>query len=261
MDKQALLKQFSEREDKLEFSKALDALYACQKYKKNTYTHFINPIKTKRFISILNGEKFNDVSIVSFGGHAMAERSIIGFFYGEKCNQFPITAILINYSSKFSKKLSHRDFLGSIIGLGIDRSLIGDILVSNGEAIVYALDEISEYVCTNIEKVSNTRVTASKIEFEKIQESPVLKEEQRIIVASLRIDVILSSVFNMSRSQISKLISSEKVLLNWSVVTNASKPISEKDILTLRGFGRVEIFEIIGKTKKDRFIMNIYKFR
>ena len=262
MDKQYLLKQFSTYEERLDFSKVLDSLNFCQKYKKNVYTHFLNPIKTRQFMDVLSKEKINNVYNISFGGHALAERSVIGFFYGENSSydEFPVVAILVKYNNKYTKSLSHRDFLGSVLGLGIDRAKIGDILVSDGEAIIYVLDEIVDYICLNLEKVSNVKVVASKIELNDICEKPISREEKKIVVASLRLDVILSSVFNMSRSKISKLILSDKVMINWSVVNNVSKMVYAGDILTLRGSGRVEILEIIGKSKKDKIIVNISKF-
>lgn len=259
MDKQNLLKNFSCNEEKLDFSKVLDVFLSCQKQRKNTFTDFLNPVKSKKFIDILSKQKLHDLTITSFGGHKMAERNVIGFFYDSECEQFPIVSILIKYNSKFSKNLTHRDFLGSILGLGIERSKTGDILLSDGFATVYVLSEISDYICSNLEKVSNTKVSAYRSELEQTDFNQQI-QKKRIIVTSLRVDVVLGNAFNLSRSKVSKLILSEKAFINWSSITNTSKVVSEKDVLTLRGFGRVEIFEFIGKSKKDRFIIDIIKY-
>jgi len=261
-DKHRILKNISKPDEKLIFSKALDRAYYCIKNYVPSFTEFLDPYKTASIISLIGNEY--DFNIRVFGGIDNCERKKIGFFpkfMPEEDCFFPISAIQINYNSSFGKKLAHRDFLGSLIGLGIVRAKIGDILIEAENVFVFVDDDIADFINLNLEKVSNTRVKTKIISIDEIKIKEDFGNLKNITLASLRFDAFLSGVFNLSRSKACELIKSEKAFINWNICESPSKLISEGDIVTLRGFGRVKVIDFLGKTKKGRFLIAINKFK
>ena len=262
IDKQKLLNSIVNREDKIVFSKIIDKLLFCQKKYENTFTDFMPMLKYLEFNTILSKE-YIEQNVLAYGGFEEAERVIIGFFpeYIEKdINYFPISILEITYNKKYSKELTHRDFLGSILGLGIDRAKVGDIAINDNKAICFLYDDIIEYVNINLERVSSTKVNTKIVKIKDYNIPKANIEEKNIIISSLRLDSVLSGAFNISRGKISDYIKGEKAFLNFVIETNGSKNIKENDIITLRGVGRIKVLSIVGKTKKDRIVLNIGKY-
>jgi RNA-binding protein YlmH len=189
------------------------------------------------------------------GGYEDAERKIVCF--GDE-NDFgyapqpPVSILLVApLSEKFSDDLTHRDFLGSILGLGIKRETIGDIIISNNKGYVICLDSIAQYIIDNLTKVRHTSVYCEKCDSLPTDALPQ-PTEKTVIVSSLRLDGIISGVYNLSRSKSSALIDGERVFINGKLTTNNSAPLKEEDIISVRGQGRFRFKEISGDTRKGR---------
>lgn len=263
-NKRDLLKNIIKQDEKIMTAKVLDQASLCLKNFETVFTEFYDPYKISQFLNFVKNE--NDLNIKTFGGYEESERLMLAFspnYIEVNENEFPIAVLEICFNEKFSRKLTHRDFLGSILGLGIVRGKIGDIIIQNEKAVVFVNKDISEYICINLERVSNTKVTINNFDIKQFVNSINSTDEQKeykITVASLRIDAMLSAAFNLSRSKASALILSEKVFVNWSVTCNTSKQVLSGDIITLRGIGRIKIIEVLGKTKKDRFLVNLCKY-
>lgn len=259
MDRQALLKSIPEGEERLLFAKALDRAMVAAKRRQPAFTDFMDRAKCMRFAERLRAER--SVQIVLFGGTADCERQMMGFFpEGEEPEgaAFPIRCIRIRRKNKkFGQSdLTHRDYLGSLLGLGIDRAKLGDILVTEDMALCFAAEEIVPYLCGFLEQVSKTAVVAEEID--QAAELPTRQTEtKRITVASLRLDAVAAEVFHLARGKAQTLIGAEKAAVNWNVVTNPSRPLAEGDLVSLRGFGRFRVGTIGGKTKKDRIALEI----
>lgn len=248
-------------DEKLIFAKAIDQAYYCIKKYKPAFTDFLDPYKTSELLKLIGNN--NEFNIKIFGGTENCERNIIGFFpeYIEiNIYDFPISAVKIKVNTKFCTMPAHKDFLGSIIGLGITREKTGDIIINENKAFVFVKDDILDYICCNLDRVGNTKVQVSKVEFIKCENNKSKLTEQNIISSSLRIDTILSAAFKLSRSKASEFILSGKVYINWILIENVSKQVNIGDVITLRGCGRIKILDIEGKTKKDRIILNICKY-
>lgn len=261
-DKHSILKNVSKPDEKLIFSKALDRAYYCIKNYEPAFTEFLDPYKIASVIALIGNER--DFNIRVFGGIDNCERKKIGFFpefmVEEDCI-FPISAVQINYNSSFGKKLTHRDFLGSLIGLGIARTKIGDILIEDEDIFVFVDEDIADFININLERVGHTKVKTKIISVDEVEIKEDFGDLRNITLASLRLDAFLSGVFNLSRGKVSDLIKSEKAFVNWNICESPSKLISEGDIVTLRGFGRVKVIDFLGKTKKGRFLIAINKFK
>lgn len=259
MNRKDILKNISDSDERLVVAKAMDKLQLSLKTFTPEFTIFMDPYKAYSIRDMLLN---NECKIVAYGGYDDCERLKLGFFPEfTECDfsQFPIVPVEISYNATFSKALTHRDFLGSILGLGITREKTGDIIIEDSRAIAFVDSDIADYILVNLERVGHTKVKV------KILDSftPKLKEavEKRLTVASLRIDALLSGALNLSRGKVADLIKGEKAYINWKKVTSVSHSVNENDVITLRGVGRVKINEVMGTTKKDRILINISVFK
>lgn len=254
LNRQAALKRFVQPEDKLLLAKVLDQADLCLRRHEMRFTPFLSPGHIYKFSKTLENFDVNLKTVV-FGGYADAERKVIGFCpdYMELLfSQFPLKAVEIEADKRFASNLSHRDYLGSVLGLGLDRDRTGDIIIDENKAWIIAFDDIADYVAANLFKVGRTSVKCTVKDIDGLEIGKKEIKEIFSTVPSMRLDCILSSAFNLSRGGAKELLEAEKVQLNWDTVTSPSAAVSEGDVLSARGFGRAEVLEIRGKTKKDR---------
>lgn len=216
-------------------------------------------------------EKVNEFGmserVIFFGGYDDAERVLAGFFpeysiYMDKeelLREFPIEALKIECSG--FRTHTHRDFLGSILALGIDRSVIGDIAVGEKgyEAVCFVHKRMAEFISENLTLVGRDGVKVSVCSPENIAVS-VKYEEISGTVSALRIDALLSEILNISRDKATKLVESECVSVNHCVVTEKSHTVSVDDIITVRGFGKYKLSNVgdVNRKGRTRFIVQKY---
>lgn len=163
-------------------------------------------------------------------------------------------------SSKFSRKLTHRDYLGSILGVGIIRDKIGDILVTkDNNAYIYLDTSILDYIKCELKKVGRENVVIENVESIKNEIINVIDNTnvERIIVNSERIDIIIAKVFNISRKKVNNLIKLKKVKLNFRIELSNHKMCKDNDLISVRGYRRIKILKRIGVTKKNNVIFEV----
>ena len=260
-DKHALLKSYSQPDERLLLAKVLDQADLSLRKHMVCSTDFLAPAMTVEAEKLLR--HYDGLEISSFGGYDDAERKIISLFpdYVEKDNIiFPIEAVRIRHNTKFSTSLSHRDYLGSVLGLGVERLKIGDILVMEGEALCFAECSIADYIVSNLERVGHTKRKAEKTELNSLNLPEKKMDIKNVTVSSLRADTVFGAVFGRSRSDAQEFIRSEKASVNWAVVRSPSDIIKEGDILSLKGGGRGKLIEIGGMTKKGRTVITIGRY-
>lgn len=217
-----------------------------------TFSDFLNLEEE----SVLNSLHFN-IEHRLFGGYDGAERCIAAFGYNIDNHDYPIAVIKAEpVSAKFADKLSHRDFLGSLMGLGIKREVLGDIVISDNTGYIFCLKTIAEYILQNLGKVRHTTVKCSIVD--ELPETAVKKpEERQLIAASKRLDVLVSAVYNFSRSAVKELFTAGKIYVNSRLCENFSYIPKENDIISVRGYGRFVYNEVLGSTKKNRLIISV----
>ncbi|MBD5083195.1 MAG: hypothetical protein HDT34_03390 [Clostridiales bacterium] len=217
-----------------------------------TFSDFLNMEEE----SLLSSLHFN-IDYRLFGGYDGAERCVAAFGYDCEEAQFPITIIKAEpVSPKFADKLSHRDFLGSLMGLGIKREVLGDIVIADNIGYIFCLNSIAEYIVQELSKVRHTIVKCSVAE--ALPESAVKKpEEEQMVVASERLDVIVSAVYNFSRSAVKEFFIARKIYVNSRLCENFSYTPKENDIISVRGKGRFVYNGVLGTTKKSRNIISV----
>lgn len=195
-----------------------------------------------------------------YGGADMTERNIARFGDENEIGweqDFPISVLKVSpLNAKFSDALAHRDFLGALMNLGIERSQIGDIAVKGYEAYIFVTDNMADYICEKLDKVKHTSVKCEKTD--NIPGGKLYSLENiEIIVSSARIDCAAAGVFKLSRSEAQNLIESEKVFVNSKSVISVSKELCENDAVSVRGCGKFVFFGKKGATKKGRTVIDV----
>lgn len=151
-----------------------------------------------------------------------------------------------------ARKLTHRDYLGSLMGLGIKREMTGDIIVRDGGADIIIMKEIADFLLMNYEKAGRANLKLEIADITSLDTGTVNIEEKRDTVASLRLDNLVSSVFGLSRGRAQEAIKTGFVFVNSSQAQKPDMQLNEGDKLVLRGRGKAVLREIQGKTRKDR---------
>lgn len=228
-------------------------------YERNIYTYsdFLNINE----LNILNQikETLPPVSLKITGGNNYAERKIAVFspteiYYEEET---PIVVLCITpLNSKFAEHLTHRDFLGAILNLGINRNKIGDIFVKENLAYVYCKTDISNYIIDNLFKIKHTQVSIKIAASASIHIIPDLKEITGTI-SNVRLDSLIATAFQTTRSSIITYIHEGKVFINGRLCTSNGASVKNGDIISVRGKGRFIFEGIIKETKKGRNLVKI----
>lgn len=220
-----------------------------------TYSNFLN----MQEISVLNSLKC-DIEYELFGGYENADRCVAAFS-DDEIYTYPIVCIKIEpLQQKFSDKLTHRDFLGALMNLGIEREMLGDIKILDNTGYVFCLEKISEYITDNLTTIKHTSVKC-KITDDIPEMFNTLPDETEYIVSSLRVDTVLSAVFKMSRNAASQLVNQEKVFINSKVIYKDSVQLKENDIVSVRGYGKFIYSQTVNETKKHKIVaaIRVYK--
>lgn len=220
-----------------------------------TFSEFLNQDEISQLLSTKT-----DIPPILYGGYDNSERCIACFSENEIWN-YPIVCIKITpLQQKFADKLSHRDFLGSLMNLGINRNTLGDIKIYDNVGYLFCLDSISEYIIDNL-----TRIKHTSVECEITQELPdfinQLPEIEEIIVSSARVDTVIASVYKLSRNSTSLLFNQEKVFINSRIAHKESIMLKDGDIVSVRGYGKFIFDSEIRHTKKDRIVIGIRTYK
>ncbi len=235
-------------------SRLEDLIYSSD-YSGCSYMGFLNERECSVSVSYLRNR---GVTFTMYGGYKNATRVYICIADEDASPDFPISVLQIK--SKGNKELTHRDFLGSLMGLGIKRECIGDIVtVNKNEAIIFVRDDVAQYIIRELDKVG--RESVSVCEFTGDTDNLSNKTEAfSLIVTSMRADNFVSACINSSRNAAVDLISSDMVFLNYVQVNKPSQNITEGDVISIRGYGKFIVGEIAGRTKRDRLVIKVLHY-
>lgn len=252
MDKLKLTNHIKDIDLKNKMYKVIDKANSCLKNYDVKYTEFLNPNEVKNAIAILNSN--SDIKHTVDGGYENAERSVVfmyPFYMEYEDIDDNLRFIQIEGNFKF-KSISHKDYLGALMSLGIKREKIGDIIIHDNFCQVIASNDICDFILMNLEKVARNNVTVKEISKEEIVYNPPNYKEISFTVSSNRIDCLLSGIYNMSRQDSLKYINGERVQINYEKITSASKTIDNESLVSVRGKGRAIVTEIGDLTKKGK---------
>lgn len=254
MDKNIILEQFKEHDKNLIINLYEKCRLAEEKDIPLFGNEFYPPDVWMWFEKNFNGNNFK---VESFGAFENAERKMISFnnIYDIP---YPMKVLKISAESKF-KNLQHKDFLGSILALGINRNKIGDLLAENNICYVAAAEDITNYLTSNLMKISNVGCRVEIVEDE--ERLPDYKFKEDIVqISSLRLDNITAKLAKVSRSSSQELIEHGKVMVNYAVIKDKSCEISQNDRIIIRGTGKFIFEDISGTTKSGKLKAKVKKF-
>ncbi|MEC9487978.1 MAG: photosystem II S4 domain protein [Halanaerobium sp.] len=223
-------------------------------------TIFLNPHLRDVVWGVL--DNMAEVKFRSFGGYHDAERQrlvIVPDYYLWETLESPVTCLEIRGNFQF-QQVSHRDFLGAILGLGIKREMMGDLLVQKDGCQVIVAAEIADAVLFKLKQVHEVPVEVFVIEEEELQAAEARTKEIRSTVPSLRLDAVASSGFSVSRSQMARLIKSQRVKLNWKVEENPAAQVEEGAMISVSGKGRARLAAIEGESRRGRIKILMEKY-
>ena len=198
------------------------------------------------------------------GGFEGADRVMLRFGNPEELGYeipFPIVCIHVRpLAQKFADELSHRDFLGALMNLGIERSTIGDIKVGEKQAYLFFFFFIAEFICDNLSQVKHTHVKCDVTQdFRDIpQEEPVSVDIQ---VSSLRVDGVLAKVYNMSREKSLELFRAGKVYVDGRLCENNSRLLKAGETVNARGYGKFALTGEPRETRKGKLAVSAAVYR
>ncbi|MEQ8541740.1 MAG: photosystem II S4 domain protein [Coleofasciculus sp. D1-CHI-01] len=206
--------------------------------------------------------RLTEVQLLSWGGYPQAERQRLGITREElplDQSQVEVAALDIEGNFLFDPA-THRDFLGAILGTGIVREKVGDIIVLGERgAQVIAVPDIVPFLETHLTQVRSVPVKTRPIELSQLKIREPKKKEMTTVEASMRLDAIASAGFGTSRSKMADLIGAGDVRVNWKEVSQASYSVKPGDLIAIRGKGRLQVGDV-AITKKERYRIQLTRF-
>ena len=195
------------------------------------------------------------------GGYEGAERRVCALlpdWQEEDGFEPPFTALRCQYPA--GSGLTHRDFLGSILGQGLDREKVGDILVRDGSCDLLVFSDIAPFLLSNLDGAGRVKLRIKEIALEELEAPELEVKLVKDTVSSLRLDAVLATGFSMGRSKAAGLIASGKVEVNHRPCVKADKLVVQGDVLTGRGLGKCVVKEVNGLSKKGRTMIVIERY-
>lgn len=247
--------------DSLFRNKITDA--ANRSFRQNiyTYTNFLDLNELSVFSQMK--DNLNFVSYRCFGGAPNCERQMVQFGSYETLGyeeDFPIVLLEIApLIDKYAEELSHRDYLGALMNLGIKREMLGDIIIRQKHAFLYCVAHIAGFIIDNLSTVRHTHVKCTEIPINSVDSAPIL-EDIEILAASERIDAAVAAITRTSRSQAVELFRARKIFLNSRQMENNSYQLKPGDILVIRGFGKYIYKQCGSETRKGRVYLAFQKY-
>lgn len=271
MDKINELSKKQKYEEKILVSNVFDKFKKVSAYNKSEHTNFLDLAQQSEVESALQIRRITNYEFQ--GGYEEAERKVLIIYpekhleniqditqYKKDILEKTIEAIKITIPKEVHGKYEHRTYLGSLMKLGIERKMIGDIIVKKDGANILICKDMAEYIKNNLknltrfQKASIEQISVGNLEYEKIE-----KETIKINVKSMRLDSIVAELINCSRNEANRIIEQERVYVNFKVEVGSSRKIKENTFITVRGKGRFKILHSAGQTKGGRIILNVEK--
>ncbi|MBE5742263.1 MAG: hypothetical protein E7360_02950 [Clostridiales bacterium] len=223
-----------------------------------TYSNFISPTSVAEI-----KEFFRGVKIISFGGFEYAERQMLRFGDENEIayeEDFPITLLKISLTGgKFASQITHRDVLGAVLNLGIERQKLGDIFINGNFSFVVAHKTVAPLILAELKSVGRNKVEVEEV-FSLPQDLAPKKILKEFPISSNRADGVICKVFNLSREEGSNLCKSGFVTVNGKICEQAGKPIKSGETVAVKGFGKFTFLEEGGVSKKGKIYISVEIF-
>ncbi|NLZ38665.1 MAG: photosystem II S4 domain protein [Firmicutes bacterium] len=260
MDRDKILQHFIQETEKHTSCTMLDKIEQLLATNKPQITDFFDPYQQRIADRVLH--YYKEIKQIAWGGYDAAERVRILIFPTARqfsIHNVPLACVEAGLPVQ-AERLTHRDFLGSLLALGLRREKIGDILTAEGRVQVVLHPEVLNFILSNWQAVGKYSIKPRAITPTELTPGTGRFRSIKTTVASLRLDAVASSGFGLSRSKLVPAIRAGQVKLNWQSVKNASTAVKEGDIISVAGRGRVEVEQILGESKKGRVRLLLKKY-
>ncbi|MBQ4505893.1 MAG: RNA-binding protein [Firmicutes bacterium] len=252
-----------QEEDRLLLAQIEDRIRSCQDQYALTHTAFLDMRQAALAEKLARDLK---ARFSLFGGYDDAERRIMAFLpdymdeaqlaEGDDC---PLSLLKVS-SPKGSRQLTHRDYLGSILGLGIKREVVGDIIVRPDGADILILREMEDFLLSEYTKAGRNNLTVRTAPLSELDLGEIRTEDAHDTVASLRLDSVVGSAFRLARGKAQEAVRAGLVYKNGMQCLKPDAEVSEGDKIVLRGKGKAVLKEIGGMSRKDRINITITRY-
>ncbi|GAA0460701.1 RNA-binding protein [Alkalibacillus silvisoli] len=222
---------------------------------------FLNPREQLIFQSIIGQE--DNLTLSFYGGYERAERkrAILAPFYETiEHEDYKLSILQGTYASKFVS-LSHRDLLGTMMSLGLQRKKLGDLIVLDGEFQIICDQDLALYLKMNVEKIKNTRINLTEVDEHTVLNPDHHWQEKEGTVSSTRLDVMIKEIYQISRQKAQTFIEKEAVKVNHRIVNHSSYHLQSGDLISLKSYGRSKVVAILGETRKSKIRIKTAKLK
>ncbi len=260
MDKSTIIaKTAQEPEDRLLLAKVLDKYEQSQQKNIPAATLFLSPREQQLVQALLNAAGVRSGYVLD-GGYEEAERKIAVFLpdWAEDAEGELVFLRALFHGA--DSALTHRDILGSLMGLGVERDRLGDILVSPHSADIIAAPSLRDFFLREWTEAGRVKLTVAEIAREELLLPQVQVKVLRDTVSSLRLDAVAAAAFSVSRGKAAELIAAGRGNLDHVPCLKPDKPVAEGAVLTARGFGKAKLKEVGGLSKKGRTGITIERY-
>lgn len=264
MNKTELLNKFSkDPEERTVLARVLDQMERAQFRSIPCATHFLSPAQRAAAEPLLAA--CGHPKHLFFGGFEGAERTVCAFLPDwmesegwQTDEENPVGAVECLFPK--DADLSHRDILGGLMGIGLTREKVGDILILEDRAQIVALKEALPIILSQFDQAGRYRLRLREIPLSELSPAPVQVRLVKDTVATLRLDAVLSSGFSIARGKAADFINGGKVSVNHRECTKTDKSVAEGDIITCRGLGKCVLTSVGGQSKKGRIIIEMERY-
>lgn len=264
MNRAALLDAFAQtKEDRLLLARALDKGEAAARKQILTHTPFLNE-REARLMEALPARWDGCPNHLFFGGYPDAQRKVL-FFLPDGLGADALTGedspiAVLQTGLPPGAALTHRDFLGALMGMGVTRETVGDILTDGDRCTLFLLREVAPFLCSSLETVGSYQVALRPAGFGDLRIPPPQVRLIRDTVATPRLDAVAASGFSLSRGRSAALIGAGKVSLNHQVCVKPDRLVLPGDTVSARGFGKFRVLEAGGRSRKGRVFLVLEKY-
>lgn len=223
------------------------------------HTSFLSPAQQEGVKRLLNAA--GHPRHLFTGGYPDAERRVCAFlpdWQEEDGFEPPFVALRCRWQS--GETLTHRDFLGSILGQGIDREKVGDLLVGEDFCDIIVMEELKRYLLQSFDSAGRTKLRVEEIPLDELRPPEKKIKAIRDTVSSLRLDAVMATGFSLSRGKAAEAVSAGRVEVNHTLCQKADRAVAEGDTLTCRGLGKCVLTRVSGLSKKGRIMIEMERY-
>ena len=262
--KSKILSFYEKKQDKMLVSMIIEKVNKFETGNHLIYTTFLNMYEKEIAISVLN--KLN-ISYYIYSPLEDTSKFVI-FFFPEYMLDQNIDYVISDYIEvikiipKTKGKLTHKDYMGTIYSLGLKDEMIGDIFVCNGMCYFFCFKKNSKYICDNLVKVARSEIELKCIDIysDEVMKIKVKLKDMDITVSSLRVDLILSDIFTLSRNEVKQKIQNGDLYVNSREMFFPAYIVKENDIVSFKRCGKIKIAKVLRHTKSGKIVVNVKKY-